>query len=66
MSDPKSCPNCFSSFQGDPIPQELIDTGHYGNATHCSTVIGIYDIWEDCVVAWRCPFCEYEWKLNGY
>jgi hypothetical protein len=66
MSDPTSCPNCLVSFQGDPIPQEYIDAGYYGDKTHWSTVIGIYDMTEDCTVAWRCPFCQHEWKRNGY
>ena len=33
----------------------------YGDATHGSRRIGIYDRGRDRTVAWRCPDCGHQW-----
>jgi len=58
---PKVCPNCGADFKGDPIPQEYIDKGYYGEEKYFSRCIGIYDTGRDCTVAWQCPDCKHEW-----
>ncbi len=62
MSDPTSCPSCRTSFTGEPIPQEYIDAGYYGDKTHYSSVIGQYDLYEDRITSWQCPLCLHQWK----
>lgn len=56
------CPLCSADLRGKPIPQKHIDKGYYGDATHFSRVIGIYDQASDRTVAWRCPDCSGEWN----
>jgi hypothetical protein len=51
---------------GDPIPQEYIDKGYYGEGiTHYSRMIGIdggrLGIY-DGVIAWTCPDCGAIWN----
>lgn len=57
------CPGCGSKMQGEPIPQESIDKGYYGEGvTHYSRCIGyqaqgVYD----GVLIWMCPDCGHCW-----
>ena len=55
------CPN-GCDLQGEPIPQEYIDKGYYGNSTHYSRLMG-YDFpgIYDGVLIWACPDCELAW-----
>ena len=53
------CPFCKVSFKGPPIPPPHRE--HYGDATHFSRKIGIYDRALDKTVSWRCPDCGKEW-----
>lgn len=53
------CPNCGCGFKGDPISQEEREL--FGNATHFSRLIAIYDQDSDRTVSWLCPECKYEW-----
>jgi len=55
------CPN-GCDLRAEPIPQEYIDAGHYGNSTHYSRLMGIeipgvYD----GVLIWNCPDCGLCW-----
>ena len=59
---PDICPKCGADLTGEPIPQEYIDKGYYGNNTHYSRVGSIYDIGLDRTVAWVCPDCKHEWE----
>jgi len=56
----EKCPHCKVSLQGDLIPMEHRE--YYGNNTHFSRLISVYDHNEDRSVAYRCPDCEHEWK----
>jgi len=58
------CPNCKVDLTGGPIPQQYIDAGHYGNHTHYSRRIGIYDRGRDRTVAWVCPDCNHQWARD--
>jgi len=64
-----NCPECGSDMLGDPIPQEYIDAGHYGNKTHFSRCMG-FEVREvyDGVLIWQCPDCGHYWPRfqNGY
>lgn len=58
-----SCPNCGVSWLGKPIPQEYIDKGYYGPATHYRREIGIEYTYShpdhyDGVSEWLCPDCN--------
>lgn len=58
----RHCPDCNADLQGDPIPQEYIDEGCYGEGvTHFSRIIGIYSVEQDRTIAWACPDCGHEW-----
>lgn len=60
-----SCPKCNTSFIGEPIPQEYIDKGYYGDSTHYRREIGIdggYAGIYDGIVAWQCPDCKHEFS----
>lgn len=59
---PKRCPACNADFTGEPIPEE--SRHHYGDATHFSRVIGVYDYDLDRTVAWECPDCQHQWPRN--
>jgi hypothetical protein len=64
MSTPAECPECKSDLTGDPIPQEFLDKGYYGDdTTHYSRVIGIEDpdVY-DGISWWECPDCKHIWK----
>jgi predicted RNA-binding Zn-ribbon protein involved in translation (DUF1610 family) len=60
-NQPTHCPECGADFQGEPIPQEYIDKGHYGEHTHFSRIIALIDQRVDRVVSWACPDCKHEW-----
>lgn len=62
----RSCPKCNADLRGDPIPDEYIKEGHYGEgATHFYRTIGIYSMEQDRTVAWKCPDCGHEWERKG-
>lgn len=64
-----NCPKCKTSFIGDPIPQEYLDEGCYGDSTHYRREIGIdgeYLGIYDGVVAWRCPDCGHEFPVSQH
>lgn len=57
-----NCPHCGADLKGDPIPQEAIDAGYYGSATHFRREIGVevpgvYD----GILYWICPDCPGKW-----
>lgn len=55
------CPN-GCDLTGDPIPQETIDKGYFGDATHFSRMIGVsVQGWYDCILYWACPDCDATW-----
>lgn len=56
------CPN-GCDLQGEPIPQEYIDAGHYGKGvTHYSRIIGVeHPEKYDGVWFWLCPDCGVRW-----
>lgn len=57
-----TCPGCGANLLGEPIPQEYIDKGYYGEGiTHFSRLIGIYDTTRDMTVAYKCPDCGHQW-----
>ena len=61
-ADLDECPNCGVSLQGEPIPQESVARGLYGDSTHWRREIGcevpgVYD----GVLYWMCPDCEMAW-----
>lgn len=56
---PTDCPLCEVDLRGAEIPET--DRELFGNATHFSQVIGVYDTGRDRTVAWRCPQCSGEW-----
>jgi len=58
----KTCPQCGVADQGDPIPQEYIDEGFYGDKTHFSKFIGYQERGVyDGVIIWHCPDCGHTW-----
>jgi predicted RNA-binding Zn-ribbon protein involved in translation (DUF1610 family) len=57
--DTESCPACGADWRDEPIPENI--RHHYGDRTHFSRRIGIYDMGSDRTVAWRCPDCGKEW-----
>ncbi len=60
MKDSKeNCPFCNANLQGELIPKEQQKS--YG-ATHFTRKIGIYDLWKDQTVIWKCPDCGGEWN----
>jgi hypothetical protein len=52
------CPN-GCNLRGDPIPEEQREW--FGNHTHFSRRIGIYDMNRDRTVEWACPDCNVRW-----
>ena len=58
--DPKTCPQCGVSFQGQEIPKDFQEK-YYGGQTHYSRVIGLYDMEKDKVTMWQCPDCKHQW-----
>jgi len=64
MTTPNKCPACNANLQGEPIPEKSRE--HFGNATHFSRVIGIYDTRRDRTTDWQCPDCGHRWaRLNA-
>ena len=55
------CAICHACLCGDPIPKEYIDKGYYGNQTHFSKKIGIYDREKDRTGKYQCPYCNASW-----
>lgn len=53
-----ACPKCGSSWKGDEIAKKYKDKGYYGDKTHFSRAISIYDRDKDMTVAIRCPDCS--------
>lgn len=56
----EQCPHCGADLRGDEIPEESRES--FGNLTHFSRKIGIYSMWADRVVRYRCPDCGKEWE----
>lgn len=56
---PDRCPKCDANFTGAPIPEDA--RHHYGDKTHFSRVVGVYDFNLDRTVAWLCPDCGHQW-----
>ncbi|MED1643042.1 hypothetical protein P4U99_07545 [Brevibacillus agri] len=57
------CPYCGISLQGEPIPIERRPS--YGNFTHFSRKIGIYNDTFDRTDRWLCRDCGGEWDLEA-
>jgi DNA-directed RNA polymerase subunit RPC12/RpoP len=70
------CARCGMDFDGEDIVQVFIAQGEtpkealfsaenfYGyeeGRTKFSLKLGIYDMYKDRTVAYRCPTCSYEW-----
>lgn len=78
MSEHGHCPKCGVNLDGGSIWEHFFEiTGNeeeadeqaawYGATRHkgqWGRKIGIYDRDKDRTVAWQCPDCEHEWKLN--
>lgn len=56
------CPNCKTSWIAEPIPEA--SRHHYGDQTHFSRRIALYDPILDCRVGIRCPDCGHEIKRS--
>ena len=65
MPRPDICPLCGSDLTGEPIQQEYIDKGWYGDLTHYSRMIAVYDIALDRTVEYQCPDCGGRWPREG-
>ena len=62
MPDLDVCPHCGASMQGEPIPQDLLDRGGYGTATHWQRRIGVeVQGAYDGILYWQCPDCGGTW-----
>lgn len=55
------CPFCKACLAGDPIPEESRAKGYYGNKTHFSRKISIYDREQDRTIRFQCPDCNISW-----
>lgn len=59
------CPACDSDLTGEPIPEESLRRGFYGEwdgtPQFYSRQIGVYSWEEDRTVAWQCPDCGHQW-----
>lgn len=69
------CPNCNANLEGGLIyetflekygdEQKALETAECYGATKTEgrwgREIGIYDMYKDRTVAWRCPDCNHEW-----
>ena len=53
----EKCPSCKANLRGKPIPEKYQQ--YYGNLTHYSRLISVYDENRDCTIAWKCPDCLY-------
>lgn len=56
---PTHCPKCNADFKGEEIPEK--DREMFGNNTHFSRLIGIYDMYKDMATQHKCPDCGYIW-----
>ena len=60
-----TCPINHCDLRGEPIKQEYIDAGYYGEGvTHYSRMVGVdggYLGIYDGVIAWHCPDCGAYW-----
>lgn len=66
-----TCPKNGCDLRDEPIPQEYIDKGYYGDSTHYSRLIGYdgsYHGIYDGVIIWMCPDCGHAWPRfkEGY
>jgi predicted RNA-binding Zn-ribbon protein involved in translation (DUF1610 family) len=53
------CPKCGADWQAGEIPQEHLK--YYADgSTHYSRLVGVYDLYRDMTVRWRCPDCGEE------
>lgn len=52
---PDACPHCKADLRDKLIPDDARE--YFGNATHYSRRISIYDRERDRTVGWRCPDC---------
>lgn len=55
------CPHCSSCLKGHPIPEPYHTAGWYGDKTHYSRRISIYDRETDRTVSYKCPDCNASW-----
>jgi hypothetical protein len=53
------CPHCDSDLTGEEIPEA--HKKYYGDKTHFSRKIGLYDRWLDMTTQWQCPDCRHTW-----
>lgn len=58
----ESCPECKSSWVGDPIPEKHLHLyGHHNG--HSSRLIGVEILGKyDGVSYWQCPDCKATWN----
>lgn len=54
------CPKCKADLTGVPIPEE--HKQYFGDATHFSRRISIYDLKRDRTTKYKCPDCGHEWS----
>jgi rubredoxin len=62
LDNKEYCPHCGADLQGHEIPEE--SRHHYGNYTHFSRKMGIYDRDRDMTVEWQCPDCGKRWPRD--
>jgi len=55
MDGPVSCSECKASFVAEKIPKGSKE--FYGDYTHFSRLVGIYDVNLDRTVYFQCPEC---------
>lgn len=53
------CPHCGSDQTGAVIPADIRE--YYGNETHFSRTIAIYDEVKDRTIEYKCPDCGKRW-----
>jgi DNA-directed RNA polymerase subunit RPC12/RpoP len=54
--DKTNCPHCGANLIGNPIPDDI--KAEYGNASHFSRIVGLYDQKTQRIKAYECPDCE--------
>lgn len=62
MNAPDTCPACLADLTGALIPEA--DRAHFGNATHFTRTIAVYDRKSDRTIAWQCPLCAHQWERS--
>ena len=62
MDGPQKCVECGYSFKGEKIPKGSQE--FYGNHTHFSKMVGVYDIDLDRTVYFQCPECNAHYDRN--